>query len=165
MKVLNIFFIASLTYLMMSCAPVYVDYDYDGEANFARLRTFAWHQVKVPANALVIKHIKGAVNSELEAKGFMKNKANPDFLIGLHGKKVNKTDGGFYDQYDGYYYEPITWKEGTITLTMRDAKSKAMIWRGTANAAFDYDLSAGERRELIYNVIPKILNNFPPPKK
>ena len=167
MKALNILFIVILTYLTMSCAMLITDYDYDydREANFARLRTFAWRQVKVPANALVIKHIKGAVNRELEAKGFMKNKANPDFLIAIRGKKVKKTEGGFYDTYDGYYYEAITWQEGTITLTMRDAKSKAVIWRGTARGRVAENPSSERRRQRIDNAIARILNNFPPPKE
>jgi hypothetical protein len=88
MKVLNIFFIASLTFLTMSCALSLIDYDRD--INFARLRTFAWLPVEVQENELVIKNIKGAVNRELEAKGFMKNEGNPDFLIAIRGKKEKK---------------------------------------------------------------------------
>ncbi len=169
MKVLNILFIVSLTYLTMSCAILITDYDYDydREANFARLRTFDWSGVNVPTSELVKKHIEGAVNRELEAKGFIRNQANPDFLIGLHGKKVRKTEVvDIYDEFDReYYYDTFSWQEGTITLTIKDAKSKAVIWRGTARGRVADNPSSEKRRQRINNAIAGILNNFPPPKE
>ena len=171
MKVLNIFFIVSLTYLTMSCAQFSINYDYDRDINFARLRTFDLLPVKVKTNELVIKHFERAVNRELEAKGFMKNQENPDFLIALHGKKVRKR---------GIVYEParrnsfrITnfgndvyiYEEGTYTLTIRDAQSKEVIWRGSAKGQLEYHPSAEEQMQRINNTVAKILNNFPPPKE
>ena len=40
MKVLNIFFIASLTYLTMSCELFLVDYDYDRDDKFCQPENF-----------------------------------------------------------------------------------------------------------------------------
>ena len=176
MKVLNIFFIVSLTYLIMSCAPFSIDYDYDRDINFAKLRTFDFLPVKVKTNELVIKHFERAVNRELEAKGFMKNQANPDFLIAIHSKKVKKR-GVIYDpvvynsvrrssfRITNVKYKVYIYKEGTYTLTIRDSQSEEVIWMGTAKDELDYNPSAEEQRQRINITVAKILNNFPPPKE
>jgi hypothetical protein len=43
-----------------------------------------------------------------------------------------------------------------------------LIWRGTAQRQYDDDTlfsSAEKQRQQIYNMVAKILNNFPPPKE
>ncbi len=164
MKVLNIIFLVSLTYLTMSCALLSIDYDYDRDANFARLRTFDWLPVELQEHALVIEHITETVNRELEAKGFMKNQKNPDFLIVIRDKKVKKRDVLTY----GTRGNVRVYTEGTYTVDIVDADSKELIWRGTAQRQYDDDplfLSAEKQRKRIYNMVTKILNNFPPPKE
>ncbi|MGH7493976.1 MAG: DUF4136 domain-containing protein [bacterium] len=64
--------------LTLGCSSVTVKHDYDKDANFAALKTYAW--LDVPANAagsvkaamernsLLDKRIKEAVNSQLAAK-------------------------------------------------------------------------------------------------
>ncbi len=168
MKILNIIFIVSLTFLTMSCALSLIDYDYDydREANFARLRTFAWLPVELQANALVIKHIEVAVNRELEAKGFMKNQENPDFLIAIHGRKVRKREATWYDL-QGRKRDVRIYDEGTYRLVIVDADSRATIWEGTALRQSDDDalfFNVEKRNKLIIDMVANILKNFPPPK-
>ena len=155
----------------MSCNPLFKDYfkdyDYDRDANFARLRTFAWLPVKVNASELLIKDIKGAVNIELEAKGFMQNKAHPDFLIAIHFKRMKRKEALTYSD-KGRVRDFRIYEERTYTLVIVDADSKAMIWRGTALRKKDDEplfLNAEKRRERTYNTVEKTLNNFPPPEE
>jgi hypothetical protein len=103
------FFILCSLILTTSCSIITVSYDYDLEANFTRLRTFDWLPIpiKARANELNVKHIKRAVNRELETKGLKRNSANPDFLIALHiveERKVDIVDWGYtYGRHRRYY--------------------------------------------------------------
>ncbi len=168
MKVLNIIFLVSLTFLTMSCALLSIDYDYDRDANFARLRTFDWLPVELPEHALVIEHITETVNRELEAKGFMKNQKNPDFLVVISGRKVKKKGVLSYVR-RRRSHRVRRYEEATYTIAILDTQSKEFIWRGTARRQYDDDppLFSGmdKRRQQNYNMLLKILNNFPPPKK
>ena len=87
---------------------------------------------------MVKKHIIGAVNKELEAKGFIRNKENPDFLIAIGGKKVRKREASFYDR-RGHVRDVRVYEEGTYALDILDADSEEMIWRGTVQRQSDDD--------------------------
>lgn len=117
MKKFCTFFILCLMVLTTSCSIITVSYDYDQEADFTRLATFDWLPIPIKArtNELTVKHVKRAVNRELEAKGFKRNPANPDFLIALHvrrEKKVDIVDWGYtYAPHDRYYgYHDRFWR-------------------------------------------------------
>ena len=109
MKKLYAFIVLCSLILTTSCSIITVSYDYDLEANFTRLRTFDWLPIpiKARANELNVKHIKRAVNRELETKGLKRNSANPDFLIALHiveERKVDIVDWGYtYGHHRRYY--------------------------------------------------------------
>ena len=193
MKKFYAFFILCSLILTTSCSIITVSYDYDLEANFTRLRTFDWLPIpiKARANELNVKHIKRAVNRELETKGLKRNSANPDFLIALHiveERKVDIVDWGYtYGHHRRYYghnrrywrlprdrywwrlptygykrFERIEYVQGTLILDFVDANSKELIWRGTAQSEVDPDQKPEKRRETTNKVVAKILANFPP---
>jgi hypothetical protein len=180
----------SFLLVFASCAPFNVSYDFDPEINFLSMKTYDWlpGPEKAQVNELTIKHIKLAVNNELKAKGLQMASENPDMLIALHGGKEKKVDtqewGYAYDDRDYYHrgYYPRQWhgestgrdyfeyrrgidtyeyEVGTLILDVVDAKTKSLIWRGTATGVVDSHITPGKINE----VVKKILENFPPAKK
>ena len=164
--------------LTISCSPIYsVKYDYDTKTDFASLKTYDW--LPIPAKAdidkLNIERIKNAVNSQMTAKGLRKSPDNPDFLIASHvGKKekVRIADWGYgygtYGRYWGGYGGPrgvdvYKYEEGSLILDFVDAKSKKLIWRGSAKAQINTDKTPEKREKLIAEAVQKILEKFPPP--
>ncbi|MCJ7483083.1 MAG: DUF4136 domain-containing protein [Thermodesulfovibrionales bacterium] len=173
------------------CATFSVNYDFDPEADFTRLKTYAWSPVseKSPMNELTMKRIKIAVDKQLKAKGLTVTASeNPDMLIALNAareKRVDVQEWGYgHDDRDyssDRWYPgrlPVTpggrdyfeyrrgvdtyeYEVGTLVLDFVDAKKKELVWRGTASGVID----PGKTAEQIDGIIAKLLDNFPPPKR
>jgi len=176
-----------------------VQYDYDINVNFARLKTYDWLPIHEEADisSLDIKRIRNSVNSQLKTKGLKITSDNPDFLIVVHvGKeqKLNITNWGYdYGPYGGYwggygygpygrswrgyygpywgywggYWEPgrvsiYEYEEGSLILDFVDAKTKELIWHGSAKAIVGNEKTPEERQKKIYETVQKILEKYPP---
>ena len=200
MKAINIFLFLFIIYFTISCSTIYnVQYDYDINVNFARLKTYDWLPIHEEADisSLDIKRIRNSVNSQLKTKGLKITSDNPDFLIVVHvGKeqKLNITNWGYdYGPYGGYwggygygpygrswrgyygpywgywggYWEPgrvsiYEYEEGSLILDFVDAKTKELIWHGSAKAIVGNEKTPEERQKKIYETIQKILEKYPP---
>ena len=103
--------------------------------------------------------------------------SNPDFLIAEHlGKKdiVQVTDWGYkYGKYGGNYrkhtgswkdnrFSTYQYEEGTLILDFVDAKSKELIWRGSANAKVQNVNTPEKSEKLINAAVKEILKKYPP---
>ena len=200
MKAINIFLFLFIIYFTISCSTIYnVQYDYDINVNFARLKTYDWLPIHEEADisSLDIKRIRNSVNSQLKTKGLKITSDNPDFLIVVHvGKeqKLNITNWGYgywpyggywggygygpygrswrgyYGPYWGYwggYWEPgrvsiYEYEEGSLILDFVDAKTKELIWHGSAKAIVGNEKTPEERQKKIYETVQKILEKYPP---
>jgi hypothetical protein len=178
MKAIKIFLILLFIGFTVSCSIYDVRYDYDRQTDFTEFKTFGWMQVpeKAGISSLVVQRVKNAVKAELKAKGLMMMSSNPDFLIAEHlGKKdkVQVTDWGYsygaygrYGRYSGYRgsggVSTYQYEEGILILDFVDAKSKKLIWRGTAKAKVQ-NVNTPEKSEKIINAaVKKILEKYPP---
>ena len=134
-----------------------ISYDYDAEADFESLETYAWlpfQNAWSMEDEWVLKRIKREVDGQLEAKGFGIASEDPDFLIALRGKRKRKVAGKGEVMH--------TYLEGKLVVVFLDAQSKKPIWRGIAEGALDSSPTPEERDRNIKRVITKMLGNFPP---
>ena len=178
MKAIKIFLILFLICFTVSCSIYGVRYNYDQQTDFTEFKTFNWIQVpeKAGIDSFVVQRVKTAVKTELKAKGLVVVSNNPDFLIAEHLGKKSKVqvtdwgyDYGYYGAYRGYggYWGPgristYQYEEGTLILDFVDAKSKKLIWRGTAKARVQ-NVDTPEKSEKIINAaVKKILGKYPP---
>jgi hypothetical protein len=178
MKAIKIFLILLFIGSTLSCSIYGVRHDYDRQADFTEFKTFNWMQIpeKAGIDSIVLQRVKNAVNAELKAKGLMITSNNPDFLIAEHLGKKNKvqvTDWGYdygsygrYRRYGGYRgsggVSTYQYEEGILILDFVDAKSKKLIWRGTAKAKVQ-NVNTPEKSEKIINAaVKKILGKYPP---
>ncbi len=184
----------SLLFLFMvfftGCATLDVYYDYDQEVNFSFIKKYDWMSMpeKTTENELTLKHIKLAVNRQLEAKGLIQTDKNPDMLIAVHGGKEKKVDvqewGYAYRDRDYYHIGPYPfghvpypygkdtidyrrgtetyeYEVGTIIIDFVDARKKELIWRGVASGV----MNPGMSYEDINKIIIRILEQYPPKEK
>jgi hypothetical protein len=164
MKLFHTGIILCVLVLAVSCSPFRIDHDHDYMVDFSTLRTYGWLPVDIQANEIVVNQVKNAVNRELDSKGFTLNLTNPDFLVALHGQRVKKRDVVVFDNVYGAAsrHDVFTYEEGTITLTMKDAQSKGVIWRGTAKGEIGSDPTTEKWRQRINEAVSEILKSFPP---
>ena len=144
--------------LTVSCAtPAYVEKD--ESTDFSRYHSFAWVEKPgkdSKRNEFMDKHVKEAVAEKLEKEGWKEDASGkPDVLLSydLLVEKTRKELNNpvysqpfsriFYNPYTrrygriyypssflGYDNNTVTQNEGTLTLTMLDAKTDKTVWQG-----------------------------------
>ncbi|HYC40415.1 MAG TPA: DUF4136 domain-containing protein [Chitinophagaceae bacterium] len=130
----------------------------DEHADFSRYRSFAWIEKDESGevrNDLTQQQIRQAVNRELEKAGWNETRQKPDVLLSydvLVEKSVEETSDPVYSEpYTRVVYNPYTRRymtiyypsqflgydrgqrtvrEGTVTITMIDAKKDKVVWQG-----------------------------------
>ncbi len=168
MKTRKIFPLFFLMVLAASCYPITVSHDYDIDADFSQLKTFDWMPDPagtinslpevIASSTLIDKRIKGAVNSQLAAKGFQPVEKNPDFRVVYYlSVKEKLRDWGI--NYDGRVREI---QQGTLVLDFVDPRSMEIIWRGVAKRTLDTNPSPEKTEKNINEAVRKLLANFPP---
>ncbi|MDX2474055.1 MAG: DUF4136 domain-containing protein [Candidatus Krumholzibacteria bacterium] len=169
-----------LLWALGGCSSMSVTYDYDNNVTWEGLKTYAWlastnEMSENPAKdsmsgGLLDKRIRAAVDWEMEQRG-IKTGDDPDLLIKYYlgaEQKVQVTDWGYrysdyYWGYGGRQIDVYQFTQGTLVIDIIDAKTKALIWRGTATDTVDEGQRSPEETEARVNdVVNKILANFPP---
>lgn len=153
---------------LVGCASVNVNSAYDPGTKFDTYDTYNW--IETPAqnptnqNPPVAENIQTAVNLELESKGYSVDPVSPDFLVALHAanRSVNVQSWGYFTRRPWYRNaaEVQKIKDGTLIIDIIDAKSKEMVWRGTAVGVMDGDFV--NRDQQVEQVIDQVMANFPP---
>lgn len=179
-RIVFVVFMAVLT----ACSTLKVTYDYDGQADFTKYKTYAFTQeaLKLPIQQLNRDRLLTAIEAELAAKGFTKSEDNPDALIDLHVRAEEKMEatattsgpgmyGGYYGRYGyggGYSTTRIDYNkyvEGTLFVDMVDNASQKIVWQGRATKTLDEDISAEKREQNINYAVKEIFSKYPPAKK
>jgi len=178
---LNVFVIIIVLFFSViplgNAKPYDVQHDYDQRVDFANFKTFDWMEGPDHAglDQLVVQRVKNAVNARLKEKGVQISSNKPDFLVAIHlGKKdkVDTTDWGYtYGTSDGYrrgeqqtrLVSAYEYEEGSLILDFVDAKSKQLIWRGSAKAEVQNINTAKKSEQVINKAVKMIMQKFPPP--
>ncbi len=171
--------------VLSGCASYQVESDFDPEVDFSQYGTFAWLPRTPDANSpiksdsLLYNRIERAVNNNLAAKGMRlaESEADASLLvtehIGIEQKlRVNTTNYGYgygsWGYYGGGYQQTQVdqYEEGTLMIDLIDAKTKQLVWRGTAQSRLQNLKTPEERNKRIREAVDAILEKYPPaPKK
>ena len=148
--------------------------DYDRSANFGQYKTYSWEKVKTK-DTLDVDRIKSAVNAVLATKGWTQVETGGDVsVIALEMTQNQQTLNTFYDGFGGGwgwrrfggggFGEATTTTEtytvGTLVIDLYDAKSKQLLWRGSAS-----DTLSNNSNKNIKNLdkgVEKMFKKFPP---
>ena len=177
--------------LLTSCASV-AHVEKDETVNFSKYRSFAWIDAKEEgetkkANTLLEKNVKSAVSAELQKQGWQESKNKPDVLLNydvlveravkentnpVYSRPFTRT---FYNPYSGrwtqLYYpsqfmgydrQALEVREGTVTITMIDAKTDKTVWQGwTTDQVNSRNLTAKEVQSSVKTIFRKfdVANN------
>lgn len=148
---------------LMGCASTQVQTDWDRNAQFSKYHTYTWLETPrmqaMQQATLFDRRLRSAVEEQLAAKGMQKSEAPAEadvFLVydaAIEGKIDVKQWGYFGRQIDVTEY-----KEGTLLIDVVDAKTKTLVWRGTATDDIsDRELSS----EKIGKAVAKMFAKFP----
>jgi len=160
------------------CAPLTVDYDYDTTYDFSKLKTFDWLPTP-PGDQMedmVEKRFQGAMNTQLQAKGYNRTTESPDFLISMEGIKKTVQKGstavgasisvpvGSHGSValGGGKSKPREKQEGELTVLITERASGTLLWKGVLAAEIKPKQSPEEQQKTINAVVAELLKNFPP---
>jgi hypothetical protein len=146
--------------------------DFDHQANFSQYKTYSWQEIK-PANSLWDARIKNAVDAQLAAKGWTQVDSGGDVaIVAIKTTETQRSLQTFYDGFGGGWRwrgfggmgEATTteqdYKEGTIVVDMYDARTKQLIWRGSAEDTLSDKAEKNEKN--LDKGIAKMFKKFPP---
>ena len=146
--------------LAFSCAgqPITTSYDYNPNANFESLRTYAWMPIRSDQlTTFELERVTNAVETGLQEKGFQRA-ANADFLLKVFaGKGLTLSSGYGWSGMENRRYE-----EGTLVIDMVDPISNRLLWRGTATKTLDANPTPEQQAANIARAVRAVLEQFPP---
>lgn len=171
---------------LFGCASMAINADFDPQANFTGLKTYAWlpepeGQDSDPrqGNPLMDAYIRKAIENELAAKGYTKSES-PDFHLGYHASLAGKQSVQMVNTYYGYgpgWYAPgmmapvvatpqvYEYSEGSLIIDIVDPTAHKLMWRGSAQADLNRNPSTEEKQRKVDAAVEKILKRFPPIQK
>ncbi len=181
--------VLTLLFVCGACSTLSVNADYDPAYDFTKLKTYAWlDDGKAPGsdvrinNDLVIDRVRGAVERNLAAKGYVKSEAtSADFLVSWLGAIDSKLQVDTIDHfYSPYGYGALgrdpfmtgmggmrrttarEYEVGTLIVDILDHEQHKLIWRGTGVDRLGGNDDPKEVTRNINNAIDAILGGFPP---
>jgi hypothetical protein len=129
--------------------------------------------------------MRETVNATLKKRGFRANTSDGgEFLVNYRISAESKMNMNSFNSYNqpgvhggvatGSYGTsvaigvtagqsgPTHYQEGTIVIDIIDADSSTVVWRGIAEGRLPKHLTLSKRNDIIREVVPRILKDFPP---
>jgi len=147
--------------------------DYNHSANFENYKSYSWIKVEA-GNSLWQDRIQHAVDAELGAKGWTLAPTSADAAISAIGSvNVQLQLETYYTGLGGGWF----WRfgngiatttvenvpVGNLVVDIFDAKSKKLIWRGSAEKVLSEKPEKNEKK--LEEAVRDMFKKFPPPSK
>lgn len=168
---------AGLALLLVSCSSISVSHDFDPGVDFTTLRTYAWFDggPKMPEDPLTAQRVVRALEAELPLVGLTAGAAaTAEVLVHFQTSVRRRVDvtpttvsvgygwGRGYSAGITTMHTASTYDEGTLVVDLVGAKTKTLLWRGTAQAEVHPEHSPEEREARVQEAVRKLLAQFPP---
>jgi hypothetical protein len=173
---------AGIIITALSCSTVRVETDYDPEADFGSLQSYAW-MPDPPAvssdpllhNTLLDSRVRLAVDRTLAAKGIRKvSVEEASFLVNYYISLEHKIRVDTIPV-SNYGYRGAGWRggllvearvhqydEGTLILDLVDPQKNELLWRGSGSTRVGNTNTPEARKKKIDETVSKMLAAFPP---
>lgn len=179
----NTIVVLALLAIGTGCSFVDIKHQYDSNTDFLQFKTYIWMQssnksTKYKDNSLEFDaqyedRIRAAIDVELTRKKLKKvSVPDADLVVAFHTvvKNLVQKDASYTWSYNDLgYSRPASihvteyhYRHGTLILDIIDAKTKNVVWTGTAAGFLDLYKSKDRQENRIKDVMYKLLKNFPP---
>lgn len=190
MKAYRILATALATALLYGCTnTVNINTDYLESSDFSHFKTYRWYDDVHPSRTAEYrsynssdKLMRQAVDGVLKKRGYRPNTLDGgEFLVNYRISAEEKMNMNSYYNQPGVHGGvstgtygtsvaigvsggggPKTYKEGTVVLDIIDTASNSVVWRTVADGRLPKNMGLNERNQIIRELIPKMLADFPP---
>lgn len=171
MKFFNIIFLAVV---IVSCAPIRVNYDFDKTTNFSQHKTYNYYSdMKSGLSELDTKRFINALDLKMTEKGFRLSDT-PDFFIDIQSNEYQNAPrntvgvglGGGGGNVGGGISIGIPVGQGNVNRRIQidfvDEHGKGLFWQAVCESSFSPN-ALPEAREAKFNaIVEKALKQYPP---
>ena len=178
MNVLRAMLVSSMVLVPALAAAQDVKVDFDKAFDFSTVKTYSIRIGTAWGNDLSERRVLTEIDTEIAAKGWKKvaDDAQANILVVLHGATQTKHSAStFYTGMGGYGYRGFGGGMGTaqtvvseytvgmLVVDMFEAKSKNLVFRGTAES--EISDNANKNASRLEKASTKMFKNFPPAAK
>lgn len=165
-----------------------VNIDFDRDADFTKYKTYAYQVCHRVENFLVDKRIVKELESRVAIEGLSRAESDPDVNVTYHSSTseefaIDTTTWGYgfgsgwYWGHGGYYGRggylgsagPVSttttvrkYTRGTLVVDIWDARTKELLWRGTATDIVSDNPEKNEKK--LKKSLDKMFKQYPPEK-
>ncbi|GAA4948932.1 DUF4136 domain-containing protein [Algibacter agarivorans] len=165
-----------LTLLIISCAPIRVNYDFDKQTDFQQYKTYNYYtDMETGLSELDTKRLLDALDAKMTTKGFSLSDT-PDFFIDI--KSIEYQDpqrqtvgvgvGGSGRNVGGGISIGLPIGQAhvnrQITIDFVDENKKQLFWRAVSESSFNPKSAPEKRKARLNAIVEKALTQYPPKK-
>lgn len=160
--------------LITSCAPIYVNYDYDKGANFTQYKTYNYYSdMKTGLSELDTKRLLDALDLKMKEKGFSLSN-EPDFFIdiksnefqGAQRQTVGVGVGGGGRNVGGGISIGLPIGQANVNrqiiIDFVDENKKQLFWQAVSESSFNPNAQPEKREARLRAIVEKVLVAYPP---
>ncbi|MFI1771789.1 DUF4136 domain-containing protein [Thalassobellus citreus] len=166
----------ALFLLVASCAPIYVNYDYEKGTDFTKYKTYNYYSdMKTGLSELDTKRLLDALDLKMKEKGFVLSDA-PDFFIDIKSSEFQASQrqtvgvgvGGGGGNMGGGISIGLPIGQANvnreITIDFVDENKKQLFWQAVSESSFNPRATPEKREARLNAIVEKVLVQYPPKK-
>lgn len=160
--------------LVTSCAPIYVNYDYEKGTDFSKYKTYNYYSdMKTGLSELDTKRLLDALDLKMKVKGFVLSDT-PDFFIDIKSREFQAAQrqtvgvglGGGGRNVGGGVSIGLPIGQANvnreITIDFVDENKKQLFWQAVSESSFKPNATPEKRETRLNAIIEKVLVQYPP---
>jgi len=163
-----------LALLIISCAPIRVNYDYEKSTNFNTYKTYQYFgDMETGLSELDTKRLLNAIDNTLKAKGFSISES-PDFFIDIKSQEYQEPQrqtvgvgvGGGGGNVGGGISIGLPIGQANISrqiiIDFVDEAKKQLFWQAISESSFNPKATPEKREARLNAITEKVLSKYPP---
>lgn len=166
-----------LIVLMTSCAPIYVNYDYEKQHDFTKYKTYNYYSdLETGLSELDTKRLLNAMDEALKVKGFTLS-STPDLFINITSSEFQESQnstvgvgvgGGGRNVGGGISIGiPIGQQNVNrqIVFDFIDENGIGLFWQAVCESSFKPNAKPEQSESRLKAIVDKVLAGYPPKEK
>ena len=163
-----------LIFLVVSCAPIRVNYDFERGTDFNQYKTYSYYgDLKTGLSELDTKRFLDALDAQMAAKGFSFSET-PDFFVDIKSSKYQQMQrntvgvglGGSGRNMGGGISIGLPIGQSNVNrqiiIDFVDENGKGLFWQAVTETSMSPNASPEKREQLFNAIIEKVLAKYPP---
>ncbi len=171
------FFSMMTLLLIVSCAPIRVNYDYDKTTDFNSYKTYNYYTpLNTGLSDLDTKRLFNALDAKMQSKGFTLSDT-PDFLINIQSTEFQEAQrsnvgvglGGGGGNMGGGISIGIPVGQSDVNrqiiFDFVDDSKSGLFWQAVSESSYNPNARPEQREAQLEAIVEKVLSKYPPEKK